>query len=410
MIRFSPDSFLEGVLRPFLMALPQGWVYTEIVAPDFRFALSLVVLVVSFATAVALRRQWAPGRPLWVALISLVCAFILWLLSGGNGRYFMPFLVLIGPLLVVLIYRSPFGRQTKHALLLVALLVQGAAISTNSPWAPFNSLAWTKWKDRDYFKMDVEAASQELNVTYLTFAGQTHSLISPLFPPSSRWINLYWFEGHDFLASQDPVVMGVKLRMRHAENLQVLLQSQPNQADSADGGPDEQAQATIRRYINQYGLRLVEGRRCRLIQSETMASAVVVPSSAPPEQKAAIRARAGFWACPVAHDEHMVAPSLDAGVASRAKRVLERVESMCPRMFPAGQISLKQIGSGVTRSYSASDSTLTFLPGSGAVYVKFLRALNPQFIGREEQILQPDFRVNCDGFVSREGLPWKRTL
>jgi hypothetical protein len=62
------------------------------------------------------------------------------------------------------------------------------------------------------------------------------------------------------------------------------------------------------------------------------------------------------------------------------------------------------------RSYSESDATLTYVAAERVVYVKFLRALNPQRIGTVDEILHSTFRLKCDGFVSREGLPWMRDL
>jgi hypothetical protein len=36
--------------------------------------------------------------------------------------------------------------------------------------------------------------------------------------------------------------------------------------------------------------------------------------------------------------------------------------------------------------------------------------LNPQAIGKVDDILKPDFQLDCNGFVGREAIPWKRTI
>ncbi len=230
MIRFSPDSFLEALLRPFLMALPQGWVYTEIVAPDFRFLLLLVVVFASVAVMVTKRRAVPPPRGLVAALLLLIPAFTIWLLSGGNGRYFMPFLLLVGPMLAAAIFHAPFTQNMRRALLLGCAVMQGMAIAVNPPWGPFDSLEWARWRDTHFFDVDVEATKADPHATYVTFAGQSHSLIAPLFPSSVHWINLNWFDGHDFTASNQPVVVEARRRLQDASDLRVMLQAQPRKS------------------------------------------------------------------------------------------------------------------------------------------------------------------------------------
>ena len=45
MIRFMPDTWQDAVLRPIAMALPDGGVYVETIAPDLRFVFVLLLLV-----------------------------------------------------------------------------------------------------------------------------------------------------------------------------------------------------------------------------------------------------------------------------------------------------------------------------------------------------------------------------
>ena len=41
MIRFLPDTWLDALLRPVAMAMPDGWIYVETMAPDLRFVFVL---------------------------------------------------------------------------------------------------------------------------------------------------------------------------------------------------------------------------------------------------------------------------------------------------------------------------------------------------------------------------------
>lgn len=50
MIRFLPDTWRDWVLRPLAMAAPDSWVYTEVSAPDFRFAAATLFAALLLAT------------------------------------------------------------------------------------------------------------------------------------------------------------------------------------------------------------------------------------------------------------------------------------------------------------------------------------------------------------------------
>ncbi len=103
MIRFLADTWRDAILRPVAMAAPNSSVYIEIAAPDFRFAIALVlaVLILISTRKTKLRpKGWLPPLALF-ALVFL--SFIPWMQTTGNGRYFMPYLILIGPLCIALI-------------------------------------------------------------------------------------------------------------------------------------------------------------------------------------------------------------------------------------------------------------------------------------------------------------------
>ncbi|MBK6928755.1 MAG: hypothetical protein IPH15_14970 [Comamonadaceae bacterium] len=96
MIRFLADTWRDAILRPMAMAAPNSSVYIEIAAPDFRFALALGL---GFLALISTRKaSRAPGWLPTLALFALVfLSFIPWMRTTGNGRYFMPYLILIGP-------------------------------------------------------------------------------------------------------------------------------------------------------------------------------------------------------------------------------------------------------------------------------------------------------------------------
>lgn len=410
MIRFSPDSLLEALLRPVVMALPQGWVYTEITAPDLRFAWLLLLCLACPVVSAWHRRRWSVSTPVVTCLLLFPPAFALWLASGGNGRYFMPYILLVGVASVGVLYAAPFTRPMRLTMLALIMVLQSGAVWVNSPWQPFDSLEWIRWRTSSYFDVDVSAIERHENVMYVTFAGQSHSFVAPYFPASSKWMNLSSFEGRDFLAGNEPVVRGARRRLRESQDIRVMLRSQPRQAEAETGLPNKLALESINGYLAQFGLSIKSHGLCWLLPSKSLGAMTMLVSSDTPEEITKLKSHAGFWVCQLAFSGTRAATAEGRAQTEHAKEIIGRVEQLCPRLFPPGQQELKRVGYGFIRSYSESDATLTYVVTEGVVYVKFLRALNPQRIGVVDEILHPSFQLRCDGFISREGLPWMRDL
>jgi hypothetical protein len=91
------------------------------------------------------------------------------------------------------------------------------------------------------------------------------------------------------------------------------------------------------------------------------------------------------------------------------KSVFEKLESLCPRFFPPGQTSVGQPSAPFERGYSSSDSSLT-VTVSGDVYLKYARALNSQRIASTLEVLSEGFKLDCNQFRGRSGLPWEREI
>jgi len=411
MIRFAPDSLLEGLLRPLLMALPQPWIYSELTAPDFRFVFLIGMLLFWFIAGFVLKRPWSAN--LRHAMLSGGCllAFVPWLLTGGNGRYFIAYLALVGPLCVALAYASSATRNMKVALVAFFLFLQGHAILANSPWSPFETFEWGRWTSRDYFHLDVAPVSKDEGVTYVSLANQTNSLIIPLFPESSRWINLTSFQGRNFLKNDDRVVARARSKLASASPLRLVVQSQPRMARPEDGLPDDKARRLLDRYVDPFGLRLQPGTSCVLLRSDALAATIPVLASDAPAQVSRLRQHAGFWVCPMTYvGRSEMVEAARAPWMDRGEQLISLVERACPRLFPPGQVSFNQLPYGIERIYTESDSTLAYVADDDAVYARFFRALNPQRIGSGHELRRPGFQVKCDQFVSREGLSWLRNI
>lgn len=410
MMRFAPDGVVDAVSRPFSMALPQAWVYTEIIAPDMRFAISVVLLL-----GVAWYGFKECCQPLIkkrvVALIALVVlSFPAWLLSGGNGRYYMPIFLLIGPLIASLWSGLNVRQDVKYLYLAVVAVAQFLAISTNSPWAPFQSLEWVRWVGRDYFDLNVKPISHLKNVTYVTVTGQSTSIVAPLFPADSSWMNLTSFSAENFLSDQRDVVAEARRRLAVSHDLRLVIRAQPRQADIAAGLPNESAATELRNILRPYGLNLLGASNCELLRSRSMAALGVSLSTDTEHVAKHIQANSGLWVCKLEWRPTAAARGARASLSSRIALSYKRIEQQCPRLFPEGRGSGSARQFGYERSYPDSESSVFYVADSDMFYVKMDRALNPQSIGTASQVLAANFELDCHGFIGREGLIWKRGM
>lgn len=391
--RFIPDSLLEGLLRPLAMAVPDGWVYLEIIAPDLRFVLLLALLAILVVFA---RRVRAVSAALWPLLSLLALAFVPWLLTSGNGRYFIPMLMLSGVLCVALAHALPFSRGMRACLALGMLGLQGFAVAQNHPWQPSYGWGFQSWRDDTYYALDLQAEDRLRPATYLTVSMQTYSLVAPQFAPGSHWIHLGMLAGAD---PRTPAVRQAHAQIAASDRLRMIMPvaSLPT---GADGLPDREVQRGLARLMEGQQLQFAhEGRACRRVVLRG-------PDDDGPTG-AAVQQR-GLWICDL---DHAVAPPHppDPAVAdARDLQVFAAVERSCPRLFPPGQAGVLPTPQGPMREYASADMKL-YVWRDGTVRYKYERGLDFVTIGRVEQVLAPGFRMRCDQVPGR-GLPWDREI
>lgn len=392
MNRFVPDSFLEALLRPFAMAAPNGWVYVEIIAPDLRFVFLLALLGVAALTA---RRVKTGSKALWPLTCFLALAFVPWLSTSGNGRYFIPILMLSGILCVALAHALPFSRGMRTSLVLGMLAVQGFAVAQNHPWQPWYGWGFQAWRDGSYFDLDLQPEDRSRPATYVTLLMQTYSIVAPQFAPESRWINLWGVGG---AGPESPAVRKVKALLASADRLRMILPV-ASMPPGADGQPNREKRREVAQQMAAQHLSFArEEQGCRLV----MLRAVVDEE----DRSALAVQQPGFWVCEVLYSPALPR-STDASPAGAPElQVFAAIERACPRLFPPGQGVALPSSQGKIRYYGSADMELHVLRG-GTVRYQYRRAMEFVEIGRTEQVLVPGFRMRCDQVPGR-GLPWER--
>jgi hypothetical protein len=410
MIRFLADAWWEALLRPFAMAAPNGWVYIEIVAPDFRFLFAIGLAVVTLIFLLR-RRVTANVVRNAAAMFALTTfSFVVWMATTGNGRYFMPYLVAIGPLCVGLVYTWKCSRSMKAIVVALLTGVQGFALYQNNPWEPFDSWESVPWIESPYFSIDFDSRDIDPTATYITVSTQSMSLIAPQLPPSARWVNLSVFNGSD-VVQKGGIYEPFRTILKSSKSLKLIQRSAPREMLPGTNQPNQKAISAINDYLQPHKLAVRVPTDCNLLHSKSLLYTTLVASDEGPAEATQIKSKTGFWICSL--DYPVEGPDMSVGTVDEAAllavKVLEKMEKLCRRYFPPGQDLVGNHPAGHARSYPTSDSSL-IVTRHGDLYIQYARALNPQKISSVSEFLSPGYSINCNSFKGRAGLPWEREI
>jgi hypothetical protein len=396
MIRFEPDTWVDAIFRPIAMAAPDAGVYMEIMVPDTRYA---ALLLLTAAMGVLWARGGIVTRPVSLLLGFVWLAFILWLETSGNGRYFLPVLIVTGPLCIGLVYRLPVSPGLRVGLAAILVLVQGTAVMLNDP-----RHAWglATWGDH-YFDIQLTREEREQPAAYVIISNISYSLIAPQFHQDSRWIGLSSLSAND--APDDRRAQAALAgAQRDKLRLKLIVPSLPQYMEG-DEQPDARIRAEMDRMLAPDHLALGAGA-CRLLRSRTVAGEALGDlSKAPPS---AIE-KLGFWECALRYPVAYVEPERREVDTLQADPVFERMEQACPRWFHPGEAKSVRTPDGFMRTYPSSDMK-AFVLDNGQVWYRYWRALNGNSLGTRDQVLADGFKMDCNQVNGRSGLPWDRAL
>lgn len=398
MIRFQPDTLRDAVLRPVAMAAPDAGVYMEIMAPDLRYV--ALILLTAATLLVAMRRPRAP-RPVWLLLAFVWLSFAPWLVTTGNGRYFMPVLLATGPLCVGLLYHLPLTQGFRVALATLLLVVQATAVGLSDPRGSWGLAAWLD----DYMDAEFPPDERSTPSAYILVSGISYSLVAPMFHPDSRWIGLASMSG-DLEGSADDqrAQRALAKAQRDGLPMKVLLPTLPDYM-TRDRQPNTDLRAEVERLLGPQQLGLAPGD-CRVVASRTLASSAYRDlAKAEPE----VLPKIGFWICPLKYPVPWRTHEAPPEDTVRVDPVFEKLEASCPRLFRAGEAKTVRIPDGFRRTYGSSD-TKAYVMDNGEVWFVYWRALNGNRVGRIDEVLARSFAVDCTQVRGRSGLPWERVL
>lgn len=396
MIRFIPDTLRDWVMRPVAMAAPDAFVYVELHAPDFRFV--LVLLLMLALTVCAFKFKSTVPPPLKVLTATIWLAFIPWMASSGNGRYFVPMLLGIGVVLVALVYHLPLSKSMRGAFVVIVVAVQGFAVFDVRQ---LDRWGYIPWLEAPYFEIQPTPGITDTPHSFLTVTQISYSLVAPQFHPASRWMSLAYLPAQDtdrFEATK------AKAFINAATSLKLVIHTVPS-ATLPSGQPNAGLLNNLNGELAAQRLRLVPGAECTLVRSKSIAQL----SYPEPEITVSKLTRSGFWVCPLVKLRDGEAVPTTRIIDNNINQLINQMEKACPRLFPPGQNSVMRISGGVRRMYHSSDMTIMVLDGIGVMY-KYWHALNPAYVGTEEQVRKGDFKLDCNSVRGRSGLPWEREI
>ncbi len=398
MIRFQPDTLRDAIWRPVAMAAPDAGVYLEIMAPDLRFAVLLLLTVATLVLAV--RRRTLPCTA-WLLLAFVWLAFVPWLLTSGNGRYFLPILLLGGPACVILIYHLPVTMPFRLTMAAGLLALQAMLLATVDPRQAWSLADWVD----NHFEMELTQEDRAAPAAYVIAAPISYSLMTPLFHHDSHWINVASMSGDLERSADDRRAQAALSRAKRTGLPMKLIVPTAPLYMTRDRQPTQKMRDELNRLVGPHRLALRPGD-CRVVVSATMASAALRDEVQPhPELWPLL----GFWICdveyPVPWRTHEAPPEDTA----RADPVLDKLESACPRLFRRGESKTVRIGDRLERSYGSSDIK-AYVTDSGQVWFKYWRAMNSNYVGTIDSVLADGFTLDCNNVRGRSGLPWERQL
>jgi hypothetical protein len=345
--RFAPGGWIAALSFPFRMVMLDRALYSEMFAPDIRFAALAVAAVVLPA---AVKARWAAASGAlsgtdWRILAFFCAGTVLWLATSANARYGMILLLLAGVCLVRTVERLlPAGAARVGLVVILAVQIGMSIAASPSRW--FIAEPWSKrW-------LPYAAPERALRepALYLTLETLSMAVVAPFVHPASSFVN---FRGQTSIPPESTRLAA--LLERHRGRIRVLGRA----LELVDGRPQENEVKAYDDTLLRIGYRL-ETQDCFTIAWQ-------------PDSDDRI-SRAANWLAhtpPTPELLSVVSCGLRPAVRDRAQTLRERqfsalfdrMERACPRVFRGHTAVTEPLGSGWSRHYVGLDARLEALGG-----------------------------------------------
>ncbi len=351
LVRFIPGSFWDLIKLPFEMMDPVGWVYTETIAPDLRFALIAVGLpAVGVLGLLSRWRARGPSHPAGARPVSempgvrfrfvafLLLSLALWALTSANGRYGLPIALLTGlPIFWIMRALIPASRIA-FAFAILALL-QGFHVLWNLD-ERWTAEQWTP----TWFELNVPKDAILKPSLYLGVGMQSNAYLAPFVHPQSSFVNI---------VGQTSIELDTAAGLR----LQKLIRQYDGRVRVLTGAnlhivnePAERAKfiRQINVPLQRFGLA-ANPAQCQVFTSTRAKGIFVDKTGRLPIRDYFVM---GCEINPVPIDPQQEQRRRDAG------RIMDAVVATCPHLFKPRTSSVDRVPEGFVRRYLGTEYEL----------------------------------------------------
>jgi hypothetical protein len=393
--RFIPETFADALRRPFAIVNPVPGVQEELAAPDLRYAvlLLLIILLILRWLWPRLAHRVTPSRPepavaartLAALGCGLAASWVLWLSASGNGRYFLPMAsvtaVVVTALLFRLFAKRPKVRNYIFAVIFGTQIVQ-LCFGANYRW---DALPWSgQWLTVEL----PQKLATESNL-YLTVGSQSNSFIAAYLPRGAGLIN---FSGGYALGPEGATGARIEALIgRYAPHVRVLWRGEPLQGDAV------RRRSSVDDALARFALR-IDRSDCVTIAVHGLPPEMEITFKSPEPVDPIARLEpqprdtSFLTSCHVVHD------NTDRSAQITRERaidlVFDRLEGACPKLFQPRGLRTEHFRDVWRRYYINTDLVVLVSNGS----VKFLNPLRggPMvYLGRESDWAKAPLRLAC---------------
>ena len=391
--RFIPESFAEGLWRPFAMIDPVSMVHEELRAPDPRYAVLLILTGALFCCRLWQRRAASSSQPLMNAdaastraLAAIGCGLAVdwaaWLSASGNSRYFLPMSSVAAVVTVALLYRF-FATQPKARNYILAgiLGVQGVQLWMGADYR-WNQVPW----DEHWINISVPAKLKSEPNLYLTMGTPTNSFIAPYLAPGAGLINFFGLytlspEGANGAHIQS-------LINRYAPNVRMLIRGERVYRKDERRAPNREQ---IDDALQPFSLRVDESD-CAAIAVHGLPPDVEVTFGTSQAVAPQSLDTTYLVSCRVIPDKTDY--SAQAPARHDIDLALDHLEDACPALFQPRRPRTEYSGDGGLRRYAGTELRAWISHGG----VKFWQPTvggDVVYLGRESDWVKAPIQIRC---------------
>lgn len=395
--RFIPQSMWEVIEFPFRMAKANSGTYVEIMAPDIRFALIAIGLVIVAGSLawrrILLIRQARSHAAVEPATAFLVCFFLIgtaaWMTLLGNGRYQLHLLLLAGPM-IVLLCNQIFGPGRKGQLVSLLILVAQVAHANVGGYPRWDSGGWTD----QWLKVRIPDSLESSPRRFLVIGPGVDSAIAAYLPAGSHFFEI---AARSPIDPESPEGKRIATILRNSNELPMVLLRVPHQRASQDlaGAPIRPEELRIiNQLLDPWGLN-VAAPKCSFI------SVTLDEETAGTRNGKSIHLGArqyALMACPLRSGTQ-----IDTSLNNSRLKLLEikrSLEANCPLLFrPPGTFPIR-LGEVWNIRYFATDIYVTLL-NEELAYSRY-----PYGPFNVPITLTEDMRLDAGFSCKKPPLPW----